>query len=146
MVHDYNIQEKKQELVVKMNQDSQIKVMKNNIISSINSLKDEILNPKEIIIKNLQNDNEKHKQKCEQLQRYCGKYKYDDNPLVQCGCHNNIILSGIPNSVSADILDESVISVLAKIDIFVEQQGIEACHIIGKPDRPRPKKTNVQFI
>ena len=53
MVHDYNIQWKKQELVVKMNQDSQIKDMENNILSSINPLKDEILNLKQIIIKNL---------------------------------------------------------------------------------------------
>ena len=49
---------KKQELVVNMNQDSQMKDMRNNILSSINSLKNEILNLKEIIIKNLQNENE----------------------------------------------------------------------------------------
>ena len=41
-----------------MNQDSQMKDMENNILSSINSLKNEILNLKEIIIKNLQNENE----------------------------------------------------------------------------------------
>ena len=40
-----------------MNQDSQMKDMENNILSSINSLKNEILNLK-IIIKNLQNENE----------------------------------------------------------------------------------------
>ena len=49
---------------VKMNQDSQMKDMENNILSSINSLKDEILNLKEIVIKNLQNENEKLQQKC----------------------------------------------------------------------------------
>ena len=47
MVHDYNTWGKRQELV-KMNQDSQVKDMENNILSSINSLKDEILNLKEI--------------------------------------------------------------------------------------------------
>ena len=41
-----------------MNQDSQMKDMENNILSIINSLKNEILNLKEIIIKNLQNENE----------------------------------------------------------------------------------------
>ena len=65
MVHDYNTRGKKQELVVKMNQDSQMKDMENNILSSINSQKDEILNLKEIAIKNLQNENEKLQQKCE---------------------------------------------------------------------------------
>ena len=59
MVHDYNTLGKKQELVVKVNQDSQRNDMQNNILSSINSLKDEILNIKEIVIKNLQHENEK---------------------------------------------------------------------------------------
>ena len=49
MVHDCNTREKKQELV-KMNRDSQMKEMENNILST-NSLKDEILNLKEIVIK-----------------------------------------------------------------------------------------------
>ena len=42
----------------KMNRHLQMKVMENNIVSGINSLKDEISNLKEIVIKNLQNDNE----------------------------------------------------------------------------------------
>ena len=49
MVHDCNTREKKQELA-KMNRDSQMKEMENNILST-NSLKDEILNLKEIVIK-----------------------------------------------------------------------------------------------
>ena len=39
-----------------------------NILSSINSLKDKIFNLKEIVIKNLQNDIEKVRQKCERLE------------------------------------------------------------------------------
>ena len=53
MVHDFNTRGRKQELVVKMNQDSHMKDMENNILSSVNSLKDKILNLKEIVIKNL---------------------------------------------------------------------------------------------
>ena len=49
MVHDCNTRGKKQELV-KMNRYSQMKEME-NIILSINSLKDEILNLKVIVIK-----------------------------------------------------------------------------------------------
>ena len=41
-----------------MNQDWKMKVIENNIVSSINSLKDEISNIKEIVIKNLQSDKE----------------------------------------------------------------------------------------
>ena len=46
MVHDFNSRVKKQELVVKMNKDSQMKNIKNNILSSINSAEDETLNIK----------------------------------------------------------------------------------------------------
>ena len=75
MVHDYNTRGEKQELAVKMNQDLQMKDMENNIISSINSLKDEILNLQKIVIKNLHNKNEKLWQKCEQLERCCAKFR-----------------------------------------------------------------------
>ena len=85
MVHDYNTRGKKQQLVVKMNQDSQMKDMENNILSSINSLKDEILKVKEIFIKNLQIDNERLRHKCEQLDRRCTKYESDHNVLAQHG-------------------------------------------------------------
>ena len=49
MAHDCNTREKKQELL-KMNRDSQMNEMENNILNT-NSLKDEILNLKEIVIK-----------------------------------------------------------------------------------------------
>ena len=69
-----------------MNQDSQMNTnMESNILSSINSLKDEILNLKEIVIKNIQNDNEKLIQKCGQLERRCAKYESDHNALAQYG-------------------------------------------------------------
>lgn len=42
-----------------MNLDSQMKNMENNIVSSINSLKKKLLNLKEIVTKNPQNENEK---------------------------------------------------------------------------------------
>ena len=59
----------------KINQDSKMKDMENNILRSINSLKDEILNLKEIVIKNLQHENVKLQQKCELLERHCAKYE-----------------------------------------------------------------------
>ena len=58
MVHDYSTRGRKQE-ILKMNQDSQTKDIGNNILSCINSLKDEMSNLKEIAIKYLQNENEK---------------------------------------------------------------------------------------
>ena len=102
MVHDYNTRGKKQEVVVKVDKDLEMKDMENNTLSSINYLKDEILNRKEIVIKNLQNENEKLRQKFEQVERRNAKYKFDHDALAQYDRQNNVILSGIPDSVSAD--------------------------------------------
>ena len=61
--------------------------------------------------------------------------------MAQYGRRNNVILCGIPESVSEDVLEESVISVLADIDVLVESQDVEACHRFDKPDRDKSQKT-----
>ena len=47
------------------------------------SRKMKFFNLKETVVKNLQNDNEKLRQKCEQLERRCAKYDSDHNALAQ---------------------------------------------------------------
>ena len=66
--------------------------------------------------------------------------------MAQYGRQNNVILSGIPELVSEDVLEISVISDLADIDVFIETQNIEACHRFGKPDRDKSQKTIVRFV
>ena len=63
MVHGYNTRGKKQE--PDMNNQDQMKNMEDNIVNRINSLKDEIINLKEIAIRNLQDKNEKLRHRCE---------------------------------------------------------------------------------
>ena len=65
--------------------------------------------------------------------------------MAQYGCRNNVVLSGISDSVSDDTSKESVILVLADIDVFVEHQDIEACDRFVKADRKKSKKTIVRF-
>ena len=57
-----------------------------------------------------------------------------------------MVLSGISESVSEDVLEESVISVLAVIEVFVESEDIEVCHRFGKPDREKSQKTIVHLV
>ena len=61
----------------------------------------------------------KLRQKWEQLERRCAKYKSNHNALAQYCRQNNVVQSGIPDSVSDDTLEESVISVLADVDVYV---------------------------
>ena len=56
------------------------------------------------------------------------------------------MLSGIPESVYEDVFKESVISVLADIDVFAESEDIETCHRFGKPDRDKSQKTIKRFV
>ena len=145
MVLGCNTRGKKQEPVMN-NQEDQMKSMKDDIFNRINPLKDEIINLKEIVIRNLQDKNEKLRCRFESLAKLCSKHESDHNSLPQYGRSNNVALSGIPESVSEDILEESVISVLADIDVFVERHYIEACNRFGKPDRQKSQKTIVPFV
>ena len=43
-------------------------------------------------------------------------------------------------------MEESVIPVLADIDVLVESQDIEACQWFGKPERDKSQKTIVRFV
>ena len=104
MVHDCNYRGKNQEQVVKMNQNSGMKIMEANILGSLNSLKNEILNAKQITIRNLQNDTAKPKTECDRMERRCEKNEAEHNALAQYGCHNNVILSDTSDSVSDDTL------------------------------------------
>ena len=81
-------------------------------------------------MKNLQNDNEKRRQKSERLEICCAKYEFDYNALAQYSRRNTVILGDIPNSVLDDILEESVISVLA-----AKPEATKACHRFGKANR-----------
>ena len=72
-----------------------------------------------MVIKNLQNEKKKLRQKWEQLERRCAKYESNHNALAQYCRRNNVVQSDIPDSVSDDTLEESVILVLADVDVYV---------------------------
>ena len=57
----------------------------------------------------------------------------DLGKLNQYGRRNNLELTGIPETVEQDDLEEKVIEILKEIDINVKSRDIEACHRIGKP-------------
>ena len=145
MIHGNNTGRKKQEPFMN-NQEDQIKSMENNIVNCINSLEDEIINLKEIVIRNLQYENGKLRHRCQRLEKVCSKYKSDHNALAQFDRQNNVVLSGIPGSISEDVLEESVIPVFADIDMFVESHDTEVWHMFGKPDRQKSRKTIVRFV
>ena len=106
-----------------------------NIISTTNCLKEEIINLKDIVIKWLQEENKKLREKCSKLENDVVCNESSVNALEQCGRRNNIVVSRIPGHVSERDLEETVISVLSDIEVNVSANDVEAFHRIGKPDR-----------
>ena len=93
MSHNYNIRAKKdteQKVLAKFEQ---------NIIKSISELKGEVLNLKDIVVKNLQEDNAKLHAKCNYLEKKVVSLETKLNHLDQYGRRNNLVLSGIPDTV-----------------------------------------------
>ena len=74
----------------------------------------------------------------------CSKSSVDD--LEQYDWRNNLILSGIPDSVSDNDLEETVTAILSDIDAQVTVNDVEACHRIGQSNKNKLKKTVIHFV
>ena len=109
------------------------------IVKSINSLKNEIINLKDIVIKNLQGENTRLKVKCAKLENRVAILESNHNDLAQYGRLNNVVSSGFPENVPDNNLESMVISVLLDIDLQVESRDIGAFHRIGKPSSKTQK-------
>ena len=111
--------------------------LETKLLDGFSSFKGELINLKNVIIRNLQEENAKLRSRIEALEN-----KF--NHLEQYGRSNNIEVPGIPNSVSDNELECSVIKIMKAIDIEVDDRDIEACHRIGK-SKGNSEKTIVRF-
>ena len=141
MTHEYNTLTEKEAVV----SNETVAKVEENIISTINCLREEIINLKDIVIKRLQEENKKVRKKCSKLENDVISNESAVNALEQYGRRNNIVVSGIPLHVSDRDLKETVISVLFDIEVNVSPNDVEACHRIGKTDSNKSKKNNSAF-
>ena len=120
MTHEYNTRTK--EAVVS---NEVLAKVEENIISTINCLKGEIINLKDIVIKRLQEENKKLREKCSKLENDVISNESSVNALEQYGRRNNIVVSGIPAHVSERDLEDIVISVPSDIEVNVSPNESE---------------------
>ena len=91
-----------------------------NSISSVKTeLKDEINNSKDVIIKRLRDENTILRDRCSKLEQKIVEFEYSTNNLEQYGRRNNMVISGIPDSIDVNQLEESVAKILTEINVNV---------------------------
>ena len=105
----------------------------------------ELLNFKDVIIKDLQVENQRLCMKVNSLENKVMSLEINDNHLEQHRRRNNLGITGIPDDVSDENLEEKVIQVLSEIQVNVSSSDVEACHRIGK-SKNSPKKALARFI
>ena len=107
-------------------------------MQNITNLKDDLINLKDRIIKNLQYENKCLKTKVTVLENKITHLEIQNN-VDQYIRRNNVEISGIPQSVSDNQQGEKVVDILKAINVNITSNEIEACHRLMK------KKKNVIF-
>ena len=105
----------------------------------------ELLNLKDVVIKNLQVENKRLRKKVNVLENKILTLESEHNSLEQYGRRNNIEITGIPDSVPDQSLEEKVVDILNEITVNVSPKDIEACHRVGV-SKNSSKKTIVRLI
>ena len=82
--------------------------LKDEISNGNSRLKDEISNLKDTVIKRLQEENQILRQKCNKLEVKIVKLETEQNSLAQYGRRNNIVISGIPDSIDDSNLENTI--------------------------------------
>ena len=119
--------------------------LEKTMLSRFDGVDKELLNLKDIVIKNLQLENQKLRAKVGILEKKITTLEENGNQLEQYGRRNNLEITGIPDSIDDKNLEGKVIEILGKIDVKVSGNDIEACHRIGK-SRDNSKKTIIRFV
>ena len=102
------------------------------LMQNITNLKDEVISLEDIIIKNFQDENKRLKTKVNVWENKIIHLEIQNNNLDQYSRRNNVEISGIPQSVSDNQLEEKVVNILKAIDVNITTNEIEACHRLGK--------------
>ena len=95
MSHSYNTRTEKEFVV----SSECLQTLETNIINNVSSLKDETINLKDTVIKRLSDKNGRLHDKCQQLENRVALTKSSHDALEQYGRGNNLVISGIPDSI-----------------------------------------------
>ena len=95
--------------------------LKDEISNGNSRLKDEISNLKDTVIKRLQEEYQILQQKCNKLEAKIVKRETEQNSFAQYRRRNNIVISGIPDSIDDSNLENTVICMMSDINVNIEE-------------------------
>ena len=121
-----------------------ISSLETKLLARFNEVQNELLNVKNIIIKNLQEVNERLRKRVSFLDKKVISLESRHNMLEQYGRRNNLEIRGIPDSLPQRDLENKVVDILNAISVNVSNDDFEDCHRIGK-SRNNSKKTIGRF-
>ena len=121
--HNYNTRNKEMSDSKMLDEISKLREeLVENFKKSFSDIRDEI------IIKNLQNENKRLNDEVSQLKEKIISIESKSNSVEQYDRRNNMEINGIPNSISDDNLESTIMSVLSKAtNVHVTADDIEAC-------------------
>ena len=93
----------------------------------------------------MQIENQRLRDKVINLEKRVISMEVGGNLSEQYGRRNNLKMTGIPDDVEDEDLEEKVIKILDKIEVNVTSKDIEACHRVGK-SRNNSTKTIIHFV
>ena len=105
----------------------------------------EFLNLKDIIIENLQIENERLRNRVSYLNKRIVTLDSNHNMLEQYGRRSNIEITGIPNTVQDNELENKVIEIFDAIGVEANLADFEDCHRVGK-SKNNFKKVIARFV
>ena len=128
--HDYNTRSKEATNVT-----DTLSKTENNLMTSISDLNDEVINLKEIIIKKLQDKTAVLANKVFKLKDKIKNLETQNNKLDQHYHRKNVEVSGIPEVVSGENLENSVVNIFNDIDVKISNSDIEAVIVLASRKR-----------
>ena len=115
-----------------------LKSLESKLLSRFDRVDQELLNLKDVVIKNLQEENVRLRNKVNHLESRVTSLESDVNSLEQYGRRNNVDITGIHDSIGINELEDKVIEFLSKIDdVKISTRDIRACHRLGKTKKKK---------
>ena len=123
---DYNTRSKEATIVT-----DTLSKIKSTLMTFISKLKDEIINLKEIIIKEFKDDKALLASRVVKLEDKIKNLEIKNNNLNQYNCKNNVEVSGIPEVVSGTNLENTEVIIFNVIDVKISNSDIEAVIVLA---------------